>query len=71
LRYKIIEAAKKLKIGPSSPRTNHTCHQKPNPSREIAPLTFKYSRYFKAKPVTYMFADPDPNENCHPLTDRA
>ena len=37
-------AAKKLKNWPSPlfrPRTNHTCHQKPNPSREAVPLKGK------------------------------
>jgi hypothetical protein len=41
LRYKIIGALKKFKKLPRplfSPKTNHTCHQKPNPSRETVPL---------------------------------
>ncbi len=41
LHYKIIGAPKKFKKWPRplfSPKTNHTRHQKPNPSRETVPL---------------------------------
>jgi hypothetical protein len=39
LRYQIILSAKQFKKWPRHrplfrPRTNHTCHQRPNPSRE-------------------------------------
>jgi hypothetical protein len=45
LHYKIIRAPKKFKNWPRplfKPITNHTCHQKPNPSRETVPLSFDY-----------------------------
>jgi hypothetical protein len=38
LQYKIIVALKKFKKRPRPPKTNHTCHQKLNPSRETVPL---------------------------------
>jgi hypothetical protein len=44
LQDKIIGAHKKFKKWPHSlfrPKTNHTCHQKPDPSRETAPLKGK------------------------------
>jgi hypothetical protein len=44
LHYKIIGAPKKLKKGPVlyfRPETNHTPHQKPNPSRETVSLRIK------------------------------
>jgi hypothetical protein len=42
LRYKIIGGPKKLKKWHGHlfrPKINHTCHKKPNPSRETVPLT--------------------------------
>ncbi len=40
IQYKIIGATKKFKKRalPAKLTTNHTCHQKPNPSRETVPL---------------------------------
>jgi hypothetical protein len=46
LRYKTMEQLKNLKNGPFSylclARTNHTYHQKPNPSRDTVPLIKNY-----------------------------
>jgi hypothetical protein len=37
--YKIIGAPNKFQKWPVlKPKTNHTCHQKPDPSRETVPL---------------------------------
>ncbi len=49
LAFKIIGTPKKFKIWPHTllrPRTNHTWHQKPIPSRETVPLSFfSYLQY--------------------------
>ncbi len=45
LRYQIIGAPKKFRNWPRplfTPITDHTCHQKPNPSRETIPLRCRH-----------------------------
>ncbi len=52
LRYKIIGAPKKFKNWPRplfGSKTNHTCHQKPTPSRETVPLSMLNTYYFFKK----------------------
>jgi hypothetical protein len=54
LQYKILGAPKKFKKWPCPlfrPKTNHTCHQKQNPSRKTVPLNvaFNYVNFFFKK----------------------
>ncbi len=55
MRFKIFGANKKFKKWPRpliGPRTNNTCHQKPDPSRETVPLKREQNHlYFSLPPI--------------------
>jgi hypothetical protein len=65
LQYKIIGAPKKFKKWSRplfKPKTNHSCHQKPNSSRETIPLNERMSptRNFAASPPSVPDLPPSP-----------